>query len=65
MSLTLWHCLAKLSTQGDPNDYLAGLDLPSSDSDSDEEVERRRGTEEETVQIRAAVSAPWAPCLRM
>lgn len=42
--------------QGDPNDYLAGLDLPSSESESDEEVERRRTNEEESVQIRHAVS---------
>ena len=62
LSLTLWYCLADLSTQGDPNDYLAGLDLPSSDSDSEEEVERRRGVEEETVQIRVAVSACCQGC---
>ena len=47
--------------QGDPNDYLAGLDLPSSESESDEEVERRRTNEEESVQIRLAVSCCYTP----
>jgi hypothetical protein len=45
--------------KGNPNDYLAGLDLPSSDSESDDGVERRRGMGEEdqpAVQINMAVS---------
>jgi hypothetical protein len=45
--------------QSDPNDYLAGLDLPSSESESDGEVDRRRGMlEDESVpQIKQAVRA--------
>ena len=45
--------------KGNPNDYLAGLDLPSSDSESDDGIERRRGMGEEdqpAVQINMAVS---------
>lgn len=44
--------------KGNPDDYLAGLDLPSSESESDEEgVGRRRGMleEDQAVQIKQAV----------
>lgn len=43
--------------KGNPDDYLAGLDLPSSESESDEEgVGRRRGMleEDQAVQIKQA-----------
>lgn len=47
----------KPEPKSDPNDYLAGLDLPSSESESDGEVERRRSMlEDDSVpQIKQAV----------
>ncbi len=43
--------------KGKADDYLAGLDLPSSESESDEEVDRRRSMlgEEEAPRIQQAV----------
>lgn len=49
--------------KGRSDDYLAGLDLPSSDSESDEEVDRRRSMleDEAAPRIQQAVSGAGAP----